>query len=216
MPVKLYFPKTGNGPFPVIIFSHGLGGSRDGYEYLGRHWASHGYVSVHLQHKGSDTAVWKDQANPMEAMRQAVKDLRNSINRPLDVRFAIDQMEKMNRDKGPLHGRLDLGRVGMAGHSFGAWTTLAVIGEVFVGLGGREISLADPRVKAAIAMSARPPRQNQARPGVRPHQDSLPAHDRHAGRQPYRRHQGQGPPLAVRSHHCRRPVPGYLHRAATT
>jgi predicted dienelactone hydrolase len=90
----------------------------------------------------------------MEAMRQAAKDLRNSINRPLDVRFAIDQMEKMNRDKGPLQGRLDLGRVGMAGHSFGAWTTLAVIGEVFVGVGGRESSLTDPRIKAAIAMSA--------------------------------------------------------------
>ena len=76
IPVKLYFPKTGDGPFPVIIFSHGLGGSRDNYEYLGRHWASHGYVSVHLQHKGSDAAVWKDQANPMEAMRQAVKELQ--------------------------------------------------------------------------------------------------------------------------------------------
>ena len=108
VPVKLYFPKSGDGPFPVIVFSHGLGGSRDGYEYLGRHWASHGYVSVHLQHKGSDTAVWKGQAKPVEAMRQSLNDLHNSINRPLDVRFAIDQMEKMNRDKGPLHGRLDL------------------------------------------------------------------------------------------------------------
>ena len=132
VPVKLYFPKTGAGPFPVIIFSHGLGGSRDGYEYLGRHWASYGYVSVHLQHLGSDTAVWKGQARPMEAMRQSIKDPRNSVNRPLDVRFGIDQMEKMNRDKGPLQGRLDLERIGMAGHSFGAWTTLAVIGEVAV------------------------------------------------------------------------------------
>src|SRR2546423_15576637 len=50
VPVKIYFPKSGNAAFPVIIFSHGLGGSREGYEYLGRHWASHGYVSVHLQH----------------------------------------------------------------------------------------------------------------------------------------------------------------------
>src|ERR1700722_18408724 len=59
VPVKIYFPKTGEGPFPVIIFSHGLGGSREGYEYLGRYWASHGYVSVHLQHAGSDSAVWR-------------------------------------------------------------------------------------------------------------------------------------------------------------
>lgn len=160
VPVKLYFPRSSRGPFPIIVFSHGLGGSRDGYEYLGRHWASHGYVSVHLQHKGSDTAVWKDQANPMEAMHQSVKDWRSAASRPLDVRFAIDQMERMNRDKGPLHDRLDLERIGMAGHSFGAWTTLATIGEVFVGLGGREISLADPRIKAAIAMSAPVPRDS--------------------------------------------------------
>src|SRR5581483_4684895 len=59
VPVKIYYPKTGDGPFPVIVFSHGLGGSREGYEYLGNYWASHGYVSVHLQHLGSDDSVWK-------------------------------------------------------------------------------------------------------------------------------------------------------------
>jgi len=57
LPVKIYFPKTGGGPFSVILFSHGLGGTREGYEYLSRYWASHGYVSVHLQHPGSDEAV---------------------------------------------------------------------------------------------------------------------------------------------------------------
>src|ERR1700722_1072373 len=64
IPVKIYFPKTGEGPFPVIIFSHGLGGSREGYAYLGNHWASHGYISVHVQHLGSDSAVWQDVAPP--------------------------------------------------------------------------------------------------------------------------------------------------------
>src|ERR1700722_20103770 len=63
VPVKVYLPK-GEGPFPVVIFSHGLGGSRDGYEYLGRHWASHGYVGVHLQHLGSDSSVLKDVPPP--------------------------------------------------------------------------------------------------------------------------------------------------------
>ncbi len=109
-------------------------------------------------------AVSKHFAGPafimvsMEAMRDSIKDLRNSVNRPLDVRFGIDQVEKMNHDPGPLQGRLDLAHLGMAGHSFGAWTTTAVIGERFVGPSGKEFSLADPRVKAAIAMSAPVPR----------------------------------------------------------
>ncbi len=151
VPVRLYYPASGASPLPVIVFSHGLGGTRDGYEYLGRHWAGHGYVSVHLQHPGSDDAAWRGKANPMESMREAVLDVRNAIDRPLDVRFAVDQLGRLNRDEGPLRGRLNLDRLGIAGHSFGAHTTLAVAGQ---SLAGGEPRLADPRFKAAIAMSA--------------------------------------------------------------
>ena len=156
VPVKIYFPDSGNGPFPVIVFSHGLGGSREGYEYLGQHWASHGYVSVHLQHLGSDNAVWQNGrlADAMENLRKSAANLANATNRPLDVSFAIDQLEKLNREQSSLKQRLDLKRLGVAGHSFGAFTTLAIAGETFFAPGGRPVSLADPRVKAAIPMSA--------------------------------------------------------------
>jgi len=161
VPVKVYLPRGKGGPWPVIVFSHGLGGSRDGYEYLGRHWAGHGYVSVHLQHLGSDTAVWKGKADPMGAMRKAVTNLDAAIQRPADVTFAIDRLTELGAAKdGPLAGRLDLERIGMAGHSFGAWTTLAVAGQVFV---GRSPRFRDGRVKAAIPMSAPP-----AKPWQRP------------------------------------------------
>ena len=43
---------------PLVVFSHGIGGSRRGYSYLGQHWASHGVASLHLQHIGSDRNVW--------------------------------------------------------------------------------------------------------------------------------------------------------------
>jgi predicted dienelactone hydrolase len=158
VPAKLYLPKDATAPGPVIVFSHGLGGTREGYEYLGRHWASFGYVSVHLQHHGSDDAVWRGKPDPMQAMRQSLTDPLNAVNRPLDVRFALDQLESLNRDDPRLKGRLDLAKAGMAGHSFGAFTTLAVAGQAFVAAGGREFSAADPRVKAAIAMSSPGPR----------------------------------------------------------
>ena len=156
VPVKIYYPKTGEGPFPVIVFSHGLGGSREGYEYLGRHWASHGYISVHLQHLGSDNAVWQNGplGDAMQEMRKSAASLANATNRPLDVSFAIDQLEKLDRE-GPLfQHRLDLDRLGVAGHSFGAFTTLASAGETFAAPGGHAVSFADPRVKAAIPMSS--------------------------------------------------------------
>ena len=162
VPVKIYYPK-GPGPFPIIIFSHGLGGSREGYEYLGQHWASYGYVSVHLQHIGSDRAVWEgvQPAEIMQKMRDAAMNLDNAANRPKDVSFAIDQLEKMNREDSNFKGRLDLTRIGVGGHSFGAFTALAIAGQTFGGERGN-VSFVDPRVKAVIAMSA-PVTPNQAR-----------------------------------------------------
>lgn len=160
VPVKIYYPAS-TARCPIIIFSHGLGGSRDGYEYLGRHWASHGYVSVHPQHKGSDDAVWKakDAQERLDSMRKAAATLANAANRPKDVSFVIDQLEKLDGQDGPLHGRLDCQHIGMAGHSFGGYTTLAIAGQTFSGLLGKTFSLADPRVKAAVPMSGSVPKQ---------------------------------------------------------
>lgn len=151
VPVKIYSPEKGAGPFPVIIFSHGLGGTREGYEYLGRRWASHGYVVAHIQHEGSDDHVWRGQERPGVALHQAAGDLRNAIARPLDAKFALDQLTALNQQPGPFRNRLDLKAAGISGHSFGGWTTLAVAGQVFP-----TGTFADPRFKAAVAMSAPP------------------------------------------------------------
>lgn len=164
VPVKAYLPVDAGGPRPVIIFSHGLGGTREGYSYLGEYWASHGYVSVHLQHLGSDDAVWRGEriGRRMGAMRQAIKEVSNSLNRPLDVSFALDRLEALNREDGsPWLGRLDLERVGVAGHSYGAFTTMAIAGQAFIGRDGQSRNLADDRVDAAIAMSTQAPRDKR-------------------------------------------------------
>lgn len=146
---RVYAP-PGPGPFPVIVFSPGLGGSQTGYAYLGKYWAAHGYVSVHLDHPGSDTAaVLAADGDKLARMSRILSNPANLVDRPHDISFAIDQLEKLDRAPGPWQGRLDLARLGVAGHSFGAYTTMAVAGETFPG-GAR---FADPRVKAAVAMS---------------------------------------------------------------
>lgn len=160
VPAKIYYPAKGKGPFPVIIFSHGLGGSMEGYEYLGRYWAGCGYVSVHLQHAGSDDAVWRDAGGLLEAaeaFRKSVADPRNAINRAKDVSFAIGELTKLNKAGDfVLRGKLDLSEIGISGHSFGGWTTTAIAGENF---GPDKPTLGDPRVKAAVSMSAPAPEQ---------------------------------------------------------
>jgi predicted dienelactone hydrolase len=159
VPIKVYFPRDAAKPCPVILFSHGLGGSRDGYEYLGQHWASHGYVAVHLQHLGSDEAVWKGSKQVLEDLKKAIANPVNAANRPLDVKFVLDQLTKLNESDKTLKGRLDLEHVGMAGHSFGAWTTLAIAGQTFFPTDDKEINTADSRIKAAIAMSPNAPKK---------------------------------------------------------
>src|SRR5205809_726495 len=72
VPVKIYFPTTAPGPFPVVLFSHGLGGTRDGYAYLGSQWSASAYVVVHLQHIGSDDSVWRGSTRPIESLRSAI------------------------------------------------------------------------------------------------------------------------------------------------
>jgi len=165
VPVRIYYPKTEAGneltSFPVIVFSHGLGGSRESYSYLGEHWASCGYVSVHVQHHGSDKDVMRG-LRPLKALREAATIPANAINRPVDITFAIDRLTALNSDTAfPLHGQLDLLRLGVAGHSFGAFTTMAVAGAHLPVLGDNGSSR-DPRVKAAIAMSTPTTQNNDA------------------------------------------------------
>ncbi len=58
VPVKIYYPaENGGKTIPVILFSQGLGASRETYSYLGEYWAAHGYISVHVPHAGDDFVV---------------------------------------------------------------------------------------------------------------------------------------------------------------
>ena len=160
VPIKAYLPVDAHEPRPVILFSHGLGGTRETKQYLGEFWASHGYVSIHMQHIGSDDSVWRDvpPRDRFKAMKKAVTVPANTINRPLDVTFVIDQLEKLNQDpSSPWHNKLDLKHIGLAGHSYGAFTTVAIAGRVFVDKRGRQFDLRDGRIDAAIAMSPQAP-----------------------------------------------------------
>jgi predicted dienelactone hydrolase len=91
-------------------------------------------------------------------MRQAAADPRNSLERPADIHFTLDRLERLQSEEGPLKGRMDLGRIGMAGHSFGAYTTMAIAGQTFFAPAGRGFTADDWRVKAAIIMSPSAPR----------------------------------------------------------
>ena len=156
IPIRIYRCST-TTPAPVLLFSHGLGGSREGCAYLGKHWAARGYVTVYLQHPGSDTSVWQNEplSQRMAALQKAA-NLQNSLLRIKDVSAALDYLESWNdTEDHVLQGRLDLERVGMSGHSYGAVTTQAVSGQRTM---RGTWSFTDSRIDAAIAFSPSSPR----------------------------------------------------------
>jgi predicted dienelactone hydrolase len=155
IPLRVYLP-VAKQPAPVVVWSHGLGGSRDNSAYLGEHWAARGYAAVFVQHHGSDDAVWRDAplGERMGALREAAS-LPNFLARCGDVVAVLDALAAWNgTDAHALRGRLDLEHVGMCGHSFGAVTTQAVGGQSFP-LQGRKFF--DARIDAALPMSQTPP-----------------------------------------------------------
>lgn len=142
LPVKIYRPAT-EGARPVVLFSHGLGGSREANAFLAKHLARRGYWVAVLQHPGSDESVWRGlpAREIMPAMRKAASG-ENLKLRAEDVRFALNQIEKRPDTKGQ--------PVGMSGHSFGAITTQVTSGmTVPIIRGGWN----DSRIRAAIAYS---------------------------------------------------------------
>ena len=157
VPVKLYFPLTGVGrseapEFPVILYSHGLGGNREGGNHWAEHWASHGFVVVAMQHAGSDEALWKYAATrDIEKSMKAGMTLGNLGLRVSDVRFVIDEVIRRSDAREAAFVNADPKRLGISGHSFGAQTTLAVAGQKVPSIGGQ--SGLDLRISAAIALS---------------------------------------------------------------
>lgn len=148
VPVRLYQPAGPGGALPLVLFSHGIGGSRRGYRYLGEHWAANGVASLHVQHVGSDRAVWS--GNPfavVDRLRSAAADAE-ALARVADLRFALDSA--LGGDLGP---RLDATRIVVAGHSYGANTAMLLAG---ARVPRAPAALRDERVAAALLISAPP------------------------------------------------------------
>lgn len=155
--IRVYLPQTTDAA-PVILFSHGLGGSRENSSYLGEHWSRRGYAVVFMQHAGSDEEVWRGKPFPerLDALKAAMTT-ENFRARVADVPAVLDQLTAWNAEAGhALAGRVDLGRVGMCGHSFGAATTQAVAGQTFPLAGS---AYTDERIKAALIFSPNCPRR---------------------------------------------------------
>ncbi|MCC6677403.1 MAG: hypothetical protein IT436_09680 [Phycisphaerales bacterium] len=162
LPLRILAPKPTidqPGPFPLILFSHGLGGSRDAFPDLTRHWCSHGYVVILPTHIDS-IQQRREDGEDLSHLRRDIKALEkdsNPLDRIADVGFILDSLDDLESRVEPLRAAdkkplIDRDRIGMAGHSAGAFTTQMVFGVKLKSLLAMR-SFADPRIDAAILIS---------------------------------------------------------------
>lgn len=127
-----------NTQLPLIIFSHGFAGHRRQTTHLCTHLASHGYLVVAPDHVGNTLMdimglvgqMQKKGFASMATLFQSFKD-----NRPKDASQCINEALS-----GKLGLKVDPDRIGICGHSFGGWTSLAT-------------TLADERISAIVPLA---------------------------------------------------------------
>lgn len=102
------------GAFPLVVYSHGFASSRAEATRMAPHFASHGIIVV-----AADFPLSRTRAH---GGRPTLLDVKNQA---LDVSFLLKQMLKRNQHPmSPFHGTIDPERIGAAGISLGATTTL--------------------------------------------------------------------------------------------
>lgn len=150
-----------SGQYPLIIVSHGYVGSRYLLTYLTENLASKGYIVVAIDHTES-------------TFRDAAPFPSTLLNRAKDVIFTINEMAKLNEQKGFLKGIIDINNIGLIGYSMGGYGVLNVAGagysdaaaKLFSSISGGSKALEtrtanhpdykttiDPRIKAVVAFA---------------------------------------------------------------
>lgn len=127
-PADLYLPERNQSPVlnaPVVVISHGLGSDRNTYAYLARQLASYGFAVAVPEHPGSN-------AEQLQALiagtASEITSPQEFIDRPLDIKYLLDQLTQLNQSGSEFAGRFNLDQVGVIGQSFGGYTALVLAG----------------------------------------------------------------------------------------
>jgi predicted dienelactone hydrolase len=158
---KVSYPAD-DGHYPLILFSHGFGGSKGAFSTIARHWAGQGYVVIQPTHadglgrRDGDRNAAGGRPGRLGAggLLAGINDPNRVADRVADLMLVLDSLAEIEKTTPALEGRIDAKRVGVGGHSFGAYTAM-LIGGVTVDLGGeQDRSFRDRRVSCILPISA--------------------------------------------------------------
>ena len=125
-----------NEKFPVIIFSHGIGGLKTQNTTQMEEMASHGYVVFSCDHAydagvsifPGDRIIFGKTNIPDNLTKEEKWNMRRAQldYRAADIQFLLDEMDRENFLSVALKNSLDLEHIGVFGHSFGGGTSVVV------------------------------------------------------------------------------------------
>ncbi|MEE4354531.1 MAG: hypothetical protein V2J25_16855 [Desulfatiglans sp.] len=146
-------PLTEKGPYPMLVFSHGYGGSGLGSVFFTERLAARGWIVAAPDHHDRHSAVRIRTGQLEDFSRRGLwrgarelgasdpEDRRKYLYRLDEMRFVVDRMVSSE----DFRGIIDNKRVAVGGHSFGGYTAL--------GLSGTIQERHDPRIKAVLLFS---------------------------------------------------------------
>jgi predicted dienelactone hydrolase len=128
-PVDVYLPVLPpDAPVsnaPLIVISHGLGSDRSTYAYLAQQFASYGFAVAVPEHPGSSAQQIQSLISGSSSQVTAPTEF---VDRPLDIRYLLDQLTTLSQTDPRFMGRINFNQVGVIGQSLGGYTALALAG----------------------------------------------------------------------------------------
>ncbi len=129
LPIDIYLPEAGSqsqgkAPFPLVVISHGLASDRSNFVYLAKHLASYGFAVAVLEHPGSNAKRFQEYFAGLAGPPEPAE----FINRSLDIKYLLDELQRLEKSDPTLQGELNFQEVGAIGQSFGGYTVLTLAG----------------------------------------------------------------------------------------